>query len=114
MINRDSTMLNIKSESVFSFKEILGEYSFRLKEIPDIEIKIRLYRYADSNDISFSTSHFILTPIQAGSYITSRNYAPTEEIALMMAINTITDFYYSAIREGHTPSVDWLEENTNY
>lgn len=107
-------MLKIEKDSIFSLKKIIGEYSFRLNEIPDVEVKIKLYKYADNTDIFFETSHYIHTPTQAGVYITSRNSARTEEIALEMAINTITNYYESAISDGYEPSIDWLQENESF
>lgn len=99
---------------VMEFKQILGEYSFYLPDILEVEIKIKLYRYIDREDICFETNYFIQTPTQIGPYVTSHNFAPTEEIALEMAIKTITSYYKNALAEGHTPKKGWLIKNSAY
>lgn len=100
-------------ESINSLKKVIGEYHFRLNEISDIKIKIRLFKYCGINDenIHFETSHFIHAPNKAGAYTTSRTSESTEEIALERAISTITEPYDSAISEGYIPSADWLVKN---
>lgn len=100
-------------ESINSLKKVIGEYHFRLNKISDIKIKIRLFKYIGINDenVHFETSHFILAPNKAGAYTTSRTSEATEEIALERAISIITEPYDSAIREGYTPSTDWLIKN---
>lgn len=102
------------SSIVTELIQILGEYSFRLERIPEIEIKVKLYKYIASPDICFKTSHYIKTPEQCGAYTTNRNYAGNEEAALERAICTITDFYRTAINCGHEPDSSWLVENTLY
>lgn len=106
--------LTYDKNTVIELKQLLGEYSFRLPDIPEVEIKIKIYRYLDREDICFKTNYFIQTPTQIGPYITSHNFALTEEIALEMAIKTITSYYNSAIREGYKPKTDWLIKNTSY
>ena len=102
------------SNIVTELIQILGEYSFRLEGIPEIEIKVKLYRYIDSKNICFETSHYIKTPEQCGAYMTNVNYAGNEEAALERAIHTITDFYKTGIECGHEPNSSWLIENTSY
>lgn len=92
----------------------MGKYSFTLPDIPEVEIKIRLYQYLNREDICFKSNYFIQTPIQISPYTTSNNFAPTEEIALEQAIKTITNYYNSAINEGYMPKTNWLVKNTNY
>lgn len=106
--------LRYDSNVVIELMQILGEYSFRLERIPEIEIKVKLYKYVSSKDICFETSHYIKTPEQCGAYTTNRNYAGNEEAALERAIHTITDFYKTAIENGHEPNSSWLLENTYY
>lgn len=106
--------LKYDENTVLELKQMLGEYSFTLPDIPEVEIKIRLYQYLDREDICFKTNYFIKTPIQISPYTTSNNFAPTEEIALERAIKTITSYYNSALAEGHIPNIGWLIKNTNY
>lgn len=106
--------LTYNKNIVMELKQILGEYSFYLPDIPEVEIKIKLYKYVDRKDICFETNYFIQTPTQIGPYITSHNFAPIEEIALEMAIKTITSYYNSAITERYEPNIDWLVKNTSY
>ena len=96
--------LTYDKNTVIELKQILGEYSFSLHDIPEVEIKIKLYKYIDREDICFKTNYFIQTPSQIGPYITSHNFAATEESALEMAIKTITSYYNNAIAEGHIPN----------
>ena len=102
------------SNIVTDLLQVLGEYSFRLTEIPETEIKVKLYRYVGSSEICFETSHYIKTPEQCGAYMTNRNYAGSEEAALERAIHTITDFYRTAVENGNIPEPSWLEVNTLY
>lgn len=104
----------IYDKNIIELKQVLGEYSFVLSGIPEIEIKIQLYQYLNRKDICFKTNYFIQTPTQIGPYITSNNFAPTEEIALEQAIKTITNYYNNAIDEGYMPKINWLVKNTSY
>ena len=110
----DTNKLTFDKNTVIELKQILGEYSFNLSDIPEVEIKIKLYQYIDREDICFKTNYYIQTPTQIGPYITSHNFALTEELALEMAIKTITNYYNDAITEGYKPKIDWLIKNTNY
>ena len=110
----DVNKLVYDKNTVIELKQILGEYSFYLPDIADISIKIKLYRYLDRNDICFDTNYFIQTPTQIGPYITSNNFASTEEIALESGIKTITSYYQNALAEGHKPEKSWFIKNTDY
>jgi len=106
--------LSYDKNIIIGLKQVLGEYSFSLEKIPEIEIKVKLYKYADRNDICFETSHYIKTPEQCGPYITNRNYDNSEESALERAIETITSYYETGIANGHEPDSSWLVENVCY
>lgn len=106
--------LTFDKNTVIELTQILGEYSFCLPDIPEVEIRIKLYRYLDRVDICFKTNYFIQTPTQIGPYVTSNNFALTEEIALERAIKSITSYYNNAITEGYEPKIDWLVKNPNY
>ncbi len=95
--------------------KVIGEYSFRLDELPETKIKIRLFRYLDNpENVYFSTSHYIHTPTQFDAYRTSRNWEYSEEQALKRAIETITSYYQNAIDTGETPEYSWLVPNTMF
>lgn len=111
MILTDDKVINISNQSISSLKQIIGEYSFSLNEIFDVEIKIKLYKVNDDDNIHFTTSHFIHTPEQAGPYVTSNSSMPNQELALKRAIETITSYYEAAIRNEHEPSSGWLVVN---
>ena len=104
------------NDNVCSLKKEISKYSFYLKGLEDIKIKIRLFQYLDdnNNNIYFETSHFIHTPVQFDKYLTGRNSASTEELALDMAISTLTNFYNSAILEEYEPDKNWLISNDCY
>lgn len=110
----DLRKLNYDENVVTDAVQILGEYYFRLEGIPEIKIKIKLYKYFDRDDICFSLSHFIHTPEQVTVYIPSSIFAETEEIAFERALKSITNYYNDAIKKGNTPEKEWLVENTNY
>lgn len=101
-------------EIVSEFSKIVGEYSFRLEQLSNIEIRIRIKCNENNDGFFFQTSHFIKTPLQATAYRTSRDYGQTEQIAIQMALETITSFYNEAINEGLIPDESWLEENESY
>jgi hypothetical protein len=88
----------------------LNLYSFKIGEL-DTRISIRTYQEVGNDQILFDQSHFIITPIQAGRYITDVNHGETEGIAVHRAVNTIANFYNAAVAAGHTPSEEWLVEN---
>lgn len=114
MITVDNIEIEYINANIFGLKKIIGEYDFKLNEIPDVSIKVKLYKLNDSDEIYFKTSHFIHSPVQAGAYVTSRSSAVNEELALKRAIDTITSYYETAIRDGHEPSDAWLVKNESF
>jgi hypothetical protein len=63
---------------------------------------------------SFELSHFAHTPIQEGPYTPSRVDFPSEEEAIDTAINALTTFLISAIKQEHEPSDSWLVPNKDF
>lgn len=105
----------IGEKCAIELTKTVGEYSFRLEDIPETKIKIRLFKYLDNdNAVYFTTSHYIKTPTQFDAYRTSRNWEYTEEQALNRAIETITSYYQNAIDTGEIPEDSWLIPNTSF
>lgn len=53
----NSKKLKYDENTVLELKQMLGEYSFTLPDIPEVEIKIRLYQYLNREDICFETNY---------------------------------------------------------
>jgi hypothetical protein len=80
---------------------------------PKAEIRIwlgtnTLYPY------SFELSHFAHTPLQEGPYMPSRVDFPSEEEAIDSAINALTAFLISAIKQDLEPADSWLVPNEDF
>ena len=101
----------------FEAKKLVAEYSFRLREIHQIEIQIKIWKTKDSYGGSyfmFDQSHYLHTPVQIDAYRTSVPFGETEEHALRRALDTFKDFIPAAIAKGYTPSAEWLEKNETF
>lgn len=59
-------------------------------------------------------SHYIKTPEQAGAYRPSNPSGDYEAYALHRAITAITDYYDTAVKNGHTPDESWLIPNKHF
>jgi hypothetical protein len=106
-----------RDEDFYEAKLLAAQYSFRLQEIPGVEIKVNIWETKDTYgncNFSFTQSHFLHAPTQAGPYGTSAPFGETVEDALRRALGTFTVFLTSAIKEGHKPSSKWLVENENF
>ena len=104
----------VGKEHIIELKQFINEYSFRLDDIPETEIIIRIYKYMDHNlkdKYTFTISHNIKTPLLSDSYKTSITIWDSEDKALDFAINTITENYQVAIEQGYIPQNDWLVKN---
>ena len=82
-------------------------YRFRLGELQQI-ITIRLNKRPNSHFIDYETSHVIKTPSQIGPYRASRLFGDTPASALAKAIGDFVSYYSISIKDGHSPSDDWL------
>lgn len=99
---------------VLDLKQKIGEFSFKLEQIEDIEFKIYIYKYMMDDGYWFSTNYFIHTPLQATPYLTSRTRENTYERALKRAIDSITSYYSEAIIKGLKPDKNWFIKNENF
>jgi hypothetical protein len=79
---------------------------FRLAGI-DAVIEIDLEDIGNGN-MRFKRSHAIHTPVQAGPYWPGRDFDDDPAYAMHRAIESIVDYYESAVREGHEPAPGWL------
>lgn len=80
---------------------------------PDVKIKVWQSNVLDE-PYHFTTSHHVQTPTQAGPYYPSRTCAPTEEVAISMALDSLVSFIVGAISAGHEPSESWLIPNDGF
>ncbi len=106
----------LDDEAIQGSWKLLSEYKFKLKELTPI-ITIRLYKCMGDNvadAIFFEQSHYIHTPVQAGSYITSRPRGDNEAYALHLAVDTLVRYYNDAVSQGHKPSDEWLVLNKDF
>lgn len=97
-------------ESLLAPRIFIREVEFYLQELPTrIGVRIWLNPYAVADPFSFELSHYISTPRQAGPYIPSTAFCPTEEGALERAIKfTIVDCFDEAVDSGCQPTDAWL------
>jgi hypothetical protein len=108
---------DVHNDEIFEVKSLVGQYSFRLKQIQNVTIRIKVWQTKESyggDRFTFSTSHYIHTPTQIDAYLTSSPYASSEEWAITLAIHGIVDFYTDAIKKGHTPTSKWLIPNEDF
>ena len=92
--------------------QYVSEYSFRLDRLSK-RITIRVYLQPDGQ-FYFEQSHYIQTPRQATPYMTSIQWAETEEIAISRAVSTLVGFYQGALHQGLEPNDEWLVPNTTF
>lgn len=101
-------------ECIEQASEMVCEFFFRLSGIA-AEIRVKVYRERDGSlPYRFETSHYIKTPEQAGRYVTSRPYGDNIQYALRLGVTSLTQYYESAVRNGHQPQDSWLEENSSF
>jgi len=81
---------------------------------PEVGVKIWQGTAPGMGSYSYSQSHYVRTPTQANTYVSSRQSFETEEEALEAALDTITSFVPGAIGLGHTPSEDWFVRDEDY
>jgi len=82
-------------------------YSFWLNGI-DTEISVILSVNPLRGGYNFHLSHYINTPSQISAYIPSRPWGDDEAYALHLAITAITQYYNQSLKDGESPSSDWL------
>lgn len=81
---------------------------------PSATIRVYKNTFSEREPYTFQLSHYVRTPIQAGSYTPSITSYDSETAAIRAAIDALTTFINSAIAEGHQPSDDWLIPNENW
>jgi hypothetical protein len=104
-------------ERFFEVKRFVSEYSFRLREIEWVEVRVRIWETKDNYGgchYSFDQSHYLRTPIQADPYMTSTPFGETEVEALHRALRTFEGFISGAKAGGHKPASSWLVKNEEY
>jgi len=95
------------------YKEV-ARYSFWF-DAGDESVKIHvIIKETDRGMYTYSTSHMIQTPMQAGPYSSSRRTMDTPEAALNKAIDDLTSFYNGAVSKGHNPSAKWFVESETF
>ncbi len=98
-----------QSDAIFEGSILVREVTFRPAEIPDVKVTIQIWYDPDRRDAyRFDLSHYAHTPEQAGPYIPSGPWYPTEALALHRGISAITDWIGAAKAKGHSPHVTWL------
>lgn len=107
----------LQTEDICELRCLAGMYSFRLTEISQIVIKVKVWLNADAHGgdrYSYTASHNIHTPVQFGPYGASIPFAATEQAAVKKAIADIKVFLASASSEGNVPSENWLVPNKDF
>ena len=88
---------------------LVREVKLRLRSIESVQITIRIWFDIEQRDqYRFDLSHYVHSPVQAGPYIPSAPWCPTEALALEGGIEALTNWVESGQKEGHEPSPSWL------
>lgn len=107
----------LANEHITDVRALVGEYSFRLTELPHTKISVKVW-YTDADyggdRYAYAISHHVHSPVQASPYGTSAPYAPSEEGAVRRAISDTLTFCQAAIEAGHTPDYSWLVPNERF
>jgi hypothetical protein len=104
--------INFENEGLSEIHALAGEYSFSLKEIPTIDIRLKVWK--TSEGFTYTISHRIKTPGQATGYSSSIPFAQTEKDTVDRAISDIMFYYKPAVERGEKPSPDWLVPDTDF
>lgn len=113
-IDRESIQVLLEGNGWFEPTVLVREYRVRLQRIPDVALRIRTYFDPDRDrePYRFALSHYAATPAQAGPYVPSAPWRPTESSALRAGIKAVVDYVESAAREGHVPDERWLRPSS--
>ena len=84
-----------------------GTFEFRVGELETV-ITIELCRFMDREHTEFWRSHAIKTPLQIDPYLPSPDFGDYPAHALHRAIDSITEWYADAVKQGHPPKEEWL------
>jgi len=108
---------SLKREHIFEINALVGEYSFRISELPTMKVRVKIWE-ADVSHFGdryfYTISHHVHTPTQIGPYFPSAPFGATEAATIRRAIKDTLSFYIDAIGEGHAPSNDWFIENKDF
>ena len=107
----------VQNENIFELNSLVGEYSFRIKGLPGVKIRVRIWQTDTEyggDRFTYTISHLVQTPGQADPYSTSSPFGVTEKAALEKALRDTLSFYVRAIAEGHTPSSKWFIEDPDF
>ncbi|MGO9339838.1 MAG: hypothetical protein ACLPY1_20245 [Terracidiphilus sp.] len=108
---------NFKTDHIFEISALVGEYSFRVGELPSPRIRVKVFMTDASfggDRYTYAISHNVHTPTQIDAYYPSAPFAATEEAIVRRAIRDTLSFYVGAISAGHKPSTDWFVENEDF
>jgi hypothetical protein len=108
---------SLKRDHIFEINALVGEYSFRISEVPAVKIRVKIWEadVSHGGDRYFYTiSHLVHTPTQIGPYSPSAPFGATELATIRRAIKDTLSFYIDAISEGHTPCKDWFIKNEDF
>ena len=108
---------SFKTDHIFEISAFVGQYSFRISELPTVEIRIKVWMTDASyggDRYTYTISHHVHTPTQIASYYPSAPFGATEEATVRRAIRDTLTFYTGAISAGHKPSADWFVEDEDF
>jgi hypothetical protein len=110
----DEVIENPRKSAEYSLEDNqISEYQFNLRDIDAVLITIRLYKSIDGERVKFEQSHYFDTP-RLGPYGTDNPWGDYEAHALRRAARTFTEPYKEAVRQGKSPSEDWLVLNEDF
>lgn len=94
-------------------RKLLSQYEFQLGTLTP-RITIRLYETVGGKGVWWEQSHYIKTPGMGDKYCPSRPWGDDEAYALHLAVTSLTSYYGNALKQGASPSDDWLIPNKHF
>lgn len=94
-------------------KYLVREYRFYVGELTTA-VAVRIWKTRESYggcEYTFTQSHYMHTPTQAGPHMTSAPFGGSEEDALCRALSTFSMWYEGAVQAGQQPKESWLVPN---
>jgi hypothetical protein len=108
--------VELGNEQISEVQTLVGEYSFRLNNLPGVPIRVKIW-YTDvsygGNRYTYTISHHVHTPKQAGPYYPSAPFGEDEQSTVARAIQDTLAFWPSET-EDIEPSESWLIRNEDF
>ena len=99
-------------DKISEFSELVNEYTFKLTQIPESEMGIKVYK--DSEGYYHCTCNYeVKTPFHGSSYLPIHKSRSKTEL-MSNFIDVIHGLISEAIANGYEPDKSWLVKNEDY